>query len=65
MAWDKDFDETKLREMIERRVRIEKIAIKDVKMRTLLRKMQPETKWCNMYTISLMERFVQASIHWW
>jgi amidophosphoribosyltransferase len=35
-AWDKNFDETKLREMIERRVRIEKIAIKDVKMRTFI-----------------------------
>jgi amidophosphoribosyltransferase len=35
-SWDKDFDEEKLREMIERRVRIEKIAIKDVKMRTFI-----------------------------
>lgn len=35
-AWDKNFDEEKLREMIERRVRIEKIAIKDVKMRTFI-----------------------------
>ena len=35
-SWDKSFDEAKLREMIERRVRIEKIAIKDVKMRTFI-----------------------------
>jgi amidophosphoribosyltransferase len=35
-SWDKNFDEDKLREMIERRVRIEKIAIKDVKMRTFI-----------------------------
>lgn len=35
-GWDKNFDEAKLREMIERRVRIEKIAIKDVKMRTFI-----------------------------
>lgn len=35
-SWDKNFDEEKLREMIERRVRIEKIAIKDVKMRTFI-----------------------------
>jgi len=35
-GWEKDFDEEKLREMIERRVRIEKIAIKDVKMRTFI-----------------------------
>ncbi len=35
-GWDKNFDESKLREMIERRVRIEKIAIKDVKMRTFI-----------------------------
>lgn len=35
-AWEKDFDEAKLRELIERRVRIEKIAIKDVKLRTFI-----------------------------
>jgi amidophosphoribosyltransferase len=35
-SWDRDFSEEKLREMIERRVRIEKIAIKDVKMRTFI-----------------------------
>ena len=35
-GWEKNFDEEKLREMIERRVRIEKIAIKDVKMRTFI-----------------------------
>jgi Glutamine phosphoribosylpyrophosphate amidotransferase len=35
-SWDKNFDEEKLREMIERRVRVEKIAIKDVKMRTFI-----------------------------
>lgn len=36
LSWDKDFDEEKLSEMINRRVRIEKIAIKDVKMRTFI-----------------------------
>ncbi len=36
LSWDKNFDEDKLREMVERRVRIEKIAIKDVKMRTFI-----------------------------
>lgn len=35
-SWDKDFDEEKLREMINRRVRIDKIVIKDVKMRTFI-----------------------------
>jgi amidophosphoribosyltransferase len=35
-SWEKDFDEEKLSEMINRRVRIEKIAIKDVKMRTFI-----------------------------
>ncbi|HMN33536.1 MAG TPA: amidophosphoribosyltransferase [Chitinophagaceae bacterium] len=35
-SWNKDFDDEKLREMIERRVRVEKIAIKDVKMRTFI-----------------------------
>jgi len=35
-GWNKEFDEEKLREMIERRVRVEKIAIKDVKMRTFI-----------------------------
>jgi amidophosphoribosyltransferase len=36
MSWDKDFDEEKLSEMINRRIRVEKIAIKDVKMRTFI-----------------------------
>jgi len=36
LSWGKDFDEEKLAEMINRRIRIEKIAIKDVKMRTFI-----------------------------
>jgi len=36
MSWNKDFDEEKLSEIINRRIRIEKIAIKDVKMRTFI-----------------------------
>ncbi len=36
MSWGKDFDEEKLAEMVNRRIRIEKIAIKDVKMRTFI-----------------------------
>ncbi|NDF99751.1 MAG: amidophosphoribosyltransferase, partial [Chitinophagia bacterium] len=36
LSWNKDFDEAKLSEMINRRIRIEKIAIKDVKMRTFI-----------------------------
>lgn len=36
LSWEKDFDEEKLSEMINRRLRIEKIAIKDVKMRTFI-----------------------------
>lgn len=36
LNWDKDFDSEKLSEMISRRIRIEKIAIKDVKMRTFI-----------------------------
>ncbi|MEY3920930.1 MAG: hypothetical protein RL634_691 [Bacteroidota bacterium] len=36
MAWDKDFDEEKLAEMINRKIRIEKITTKDVKMRTFI-----------------------------
>ncbi len=36
LSWNKDFDEEKLSEMINRRIRIEKIAIKDVKMRTFI-----------------------------
>lgn len=36
MSWGKDFDEQKLSEMVNRRIRIEKIAIKDVKMRTFI-----------------------------
>lgn len=36
LSWNKDFDEEKLAEMINRKVRIEKIAIKDVKLRTFI-----------------------------
>lgn len=36
LSWGKDFEEERLREMISRRIRIEKIAIKDVKMRTFI-----------------------------
>lgn len=36
LSWGKDFDAAKLTEMINRRVRIEKIAIKDVKLRTFI-----------------------------
>jgi len=36
LSWGNDFDEERLREMINRRIRIEKIAIKDVKMRTFI-----------------------------
>jgi amidophosphoribosyltransferase len=35
-SWGNDFDEEKLSEMISRKVRIEKIAIKDVKLRTFI-----------------------------
>ena len=36
LSWQKDFDADKLSEMINRKVRIEKIAIKDVKLRTFI-----------------------------
>ncbi|WP_236059677.1 amidophosphoribosyltransferase [Chitinophaga rhizophila] len=36
VSWGKDFDEEKLTEMVNRRIRIDKIAIKDVKMRTFI-----------------------------
>ncbi|TAD84582.1 MAG: amidophosphoribosyltransferase [Bacteroidetes bacterium] len=36
MSWGKDFDEAQLSEMINRKIRQEKIAIKDVKMRTFI-----------------------------
>jgi amidophosphoribosyltransferase len=35
-SWGKDYDEEKLQAMINRRVRIDKIVIKDVKMRTFI-----------------------------
>ena len=35
-SWGKDFDEDKFTEMISRKVRFEKIAIKDVKLRTFI-----------------------------
>ncbi len=36
LSWGKDYDAEKLEEMVSRRIRIEKIAIKDVKMRTFI-----------------------------
>jgi len=36
LSWGKDFDEAKLTEMISRKIRFEKIAIKDVKLRTFI-----------------------------
>jgi amidophosphoribosyltransferase len=36
LSWNKDFDNAKLSEMINRKIRIEKIAIKDVKLRTFI-----------------------------
>lgn len=36
LSWGKEYDEAKLSEMVNRRVRIEKIAIKDVKLRTFI-----------------------------
>ena len=36
LSWGKDVDSEKLNEMINRRIRIEKVAIKDVKMRTFI-----------------------------
>ncbi|MBK5269368.1 MAG: amidophosphoribosyltransferase, partial [Bacteroidia bacterium] len=36
LSWGKDYDEEKLTEMLTRRLRIEKIAIKDVKLRTFI-----------------------------
>ncbi len=36
LSWGKDYDDEKLSEMINRRIRIEKIAIKDVKLRTFI-----------------------------
>jgi amidophosphoribosyltransferase len=36
LSWGKDYDDEKLNEMINRRIRVEKIAIKDVKMRTFI-----------------------------
>lgn len=35
-SWGKDIDEEKLSELIHRRIRVEKIAIKDVKLRTFI-----------------------------
>jgi amidophosphoribosyltransferase len=36
LSWGKNYDDEKLAEMITRRIRVEKIAIKDVKMRTFI-----------------------------
>jgi len=36
LSWGKDFTEEKLTEMLNRKIRVEKVAIKDVKMRTFI-----------------------------
>ncbi|MBS1654609.1 MAG: amidophosphoribosyltransferase [Bacteroidetes bacterium] len=36
LSWKKDYDDEKLAEMVNRRIRVEKIATKDVKMRTFI-----------------------------
>lgn len=36
LSWGKDYDNEKLSEMVNRKIRMEKIAIKDVKMRTFI-----------------------------
>lgn len=36
LSWGRDYDPEKLTEMVNRRIRVEKIAIKDVKMRTFI-----------------------------
>lgn len=36
LSWGKNYDDEKLKEMINRKIRIEKIAIKDVKLRTFI-----------------------------
>ena len=36
MSWGNDYEEAKLTEMVNRKIRIEKIAIKDVKLRTFI-----------------------------
>ncbi|HVZ57581.1 MAG TPA: hypothetical protein VG870_13030 [Chitinophagaceae bacterium] len=36
LSWGKDYDADKLAEMVNRRIRVEKITIKDVKMRTFI-----------------------------
>ncbi len=36
LSWGKDYDEEKLSELVHRKVRVEKIAIKDVKLRTFI-----------------------------
>lgn len=36
LSWGNDFDEAKLAEVVNRRIRVEKIAIKDVKLRTFI-----------------------------
>jgi len=37
LSWGKDYDDEKLSEMVNRKIRLEKIAIKDVKLRTFIR----------------------------
>jgi amidophosphoribosyltransferase len=63
LSWGKDYDEEKLSEMINRRIRIEKIAIKDVKMRTFITEDASRNEMFNTFMISPMAPFVLAWIH--
>ena len=65
LSWGKDFNEEKLSEMINRKIRQEKIAIKDVKLRTFITEDLDVTKWCSTFTILPMVRLNAMKIRWW
>jgi amidophosphoribosyltransferase len=62
-SWD-TIDPDKLHEMINRKVRMEKIAIKDVKMRTFITEDAGRSEMVQHVMTSLMERLKKEQTHW-
>ena len=65
LSWRKEYDAEKLSEMINRRIRIEKIAIKDVKMRTFITEDAGRNEMVqHVYDITY-GTVRPGRIHWW
>lgn len=57
-------NDSELKHILSLKVRSEKVAIKDIKLRTFIAEEIQETIWLHMYTILLMEQYKRTSIIW-